>query len=410
MSVIEEPAVIEAERAAPSTARQRVAALALRARSGDLGALPVVLALIVIVSVFQAQNDRFLSPVNITNLCLQVAAVGTIAVGIYFVMIVGEIDLSVGSVSGVGGGLLAVLLVKNGIPAPLVVVVVLTAGVAIGLFHGTVVTRFGVPAFVATLAGLIGWQGVQLYLLGQSGTINLPQNAVTGLSSTFLPVGVGVLLSAAVVVIFLAAQLPELRSHRTVMSAGRPTWSGVAVRTGGIAVAMAAAVWTFAQDRGVPLSFVLFVTLVVITDVIVRRTRYGRHLLAVGGNREAARRVGIKVRRVELSAFMICSLLAAIGGILAASRLQSVGQSSGGGDVLLNAIAAVVIGGTSLFGGHGRAWSALLGILVIGSVSNGMDLLGLDSSVKFIITGGVLLIAVTVDALARRGRARTGRP
>jgi D-xylose transport system permease protein len=379
-----------------------------RIRGGQLGSLPVVVGLAVIWTYFQWRNNNFLSPLNLTNLSMQIAATGTIAVGVYFVLLLGEIDLAIGSVSGVTAAILVVVNVREGWDAIPAMAAALAAGAAIGLFHGFVFTRFGVPSFVVTLAGNIGWQGLQLKVLGKQGSINVPESDITKLASTFFDHTVGWGIAVAVVVLYLVSLLRQ-RRRRTLEGLPAGNVGAVVARVVFLAAILAVAVTWVNRDRGVPLIFMIFVAFVVIADLVTTKTRYGRMLFAVGGNAEAARRAGMPINLIRTSVFMISGFMAAAGGILAASRLLTVTQSSGGGDVLLNAIAAVVIGGTSLFGGRGRAYSALLGILVIGSISNGMDLLGLDSSVKLMITGAVLLAAVTVDALARRGREATGR-
>lgn len=380
-----------------------------RIGSGELGSLPVILGLAAIWAIFQSQNANFLTAGNITNLMLQVAATGTISVGIVLVLLLGEIDLSVGSVSGLCAAVMVVLNVSHGYNPVLAVVLGLLAGVAIGAFQGFVFTRFGVPSFVVTLAGLIGWQGLQLQVLGAQGTINLPYGTgISRLTSTFFADAIGWAIVVVIAVGYALAQLNEYRQRSRAGLRPRPV-AEIVARSVVVSAALLVAVYVLNRDRGVPLALVIFFGFVVLFDLVVRRTRYGRHILAVGGNVEAARRAGISVTGVRLSVFTICSTMAAAGGILAASRNISVTQSSGGGDVLLNAIAAAVIGGTSLFGGRGSAYSALLGILVIGSISNGMDLLGKSTPVKFMITGAVLLAAVILDSLARRGRQSSGR-
>ena len=380
-----------------------------RLRTGDLGALPVVIGLIVIWTYFQSQNDNFLSPGNITNLGLQLAATGCIAVGVVLVLLLGEIDLSVGVVSGVCASVMVVLSVNEGwgeIPA---IIAALLAGTAIGLLQGSIHTGFGVPSFVVTLAGLIAWQGVQLKVLGDQGTINIPfQGAIADLANTFLSDGFGWLVVIVGVVVYLAAQLWETRTRRGAGLRPRPLPEVIA-RTAALGVPAALAVYWFNRDRGLPLSVLIFVTFVVLFDLIIFKTRYGRSILAVGGNEEAARRAGIRVKVVRVTVFMIASTMAAVGGILEASRSFAVTTSSGGNDTLLIAIAAAVIGGTSLFGGRGSAHAALLGILVLASISNGLFLLSYSSADRFIITGVVLLIAVILDSVARRGRASAGR-
>jgi len=379
-----------------------------RVSQGEIGSLPVVAALILIAIVFQSLNPNFLTPRNLTNLVLQIAAMGTISVGVVLVLLLGEIDLSVGAVSGLCAAVMAVLNVKAGLPGALAVGVGVLAGAGIGLLQGVWITRFRVPSFVVTLAGLLGWQGLLLWVLGDTGTVNLTDPAITNLAGIFLGPRLGWLVGLGAVAVFLAS-LSRARGRRVAAGLGVGTTGALVARIvlvgGGILLALA----VLDAGRGVPLAMLILLGFVVAFDSVTTRTRWGRHVFAVGGNAEAARRAGIAVDRVRVLVFTLSATLAACGGILAASRLLAVNQSSGSGDVVLNAIAAAVIGGTSLFGGRGTIWSALLGALVIGSISNGMDLLALASSVKFMITGGVLLAAVTIDAVSRRGRQAAGR-
>lgn len=369
---------------------------------GGLGPLPVLLGLAAIWTVFTIANPRFLSAVNLTNMMLQIAAVGTISVGIVMVLLLGEIDLSVGSVSGFAAGVMAVLSVNSAMPAVPALIIGVLVGVAIGLFNGFVVTRFRVHSLVVTLAGLLGFQGALLYVLGEAGTVNLRNPIITGLAGTFFPPVVGWVLAALVIAAYAAS---GLLSRRGALAAGleRPL-TPVVARIFAVAVVVVVVVAVLNADRGLPLAIVIFLGFVVGFHLLTRKTRFGRYLYAIGGNAEAARRAGIKVERVRIAAFTLCSTLAAAGGLLAASRLLAVNQASGSGDILLNAIAGPVIAGTSLMGGRGSVWSALLGALVIGSISNGMDLLAFDSSIKFMITGAVLVVAATIDATSSRRR------
>jgi len=379
-----------------------------RISQGELGSVPVVVGLVLIWLTFYVANDRFLSAANLTNLMLQIAAMGTISVGIVLVLLLGEIDLSAGVVSGLCAAAMAILHVKQGwAPLPSLLAG-LAAGTAIGTFQGLWITRFRVPSFVVTLAGLLGWQGALLFVLGNTGTVNIYTPLITGLTGTFFEAAVAWPLAALAIVMHGGAVFLERRS-RAAAGLPLPLVRSAVGRVAVTAGAVLAAVAVFMEDRGLPLAVLIFVGLVAVVDLVLRRTRFGRHVLAVGGNAEAARRSGIRVERIRVTIFALGSTLAAAGGILAASRLLAVNQSSGSGDVLLNAIAAAVIGGTSLFGGRGSAWSALLGALVIGSISNGMDLLALSSSVKFMVTGAVLLVAASIDALSRRGRQAAGR-
>jgi len=380
-----------------------------RLAQGELGQVPVVVGLIVIWGIFWwASHGAFFNPLNLVNLALQMAAVGTIAVGVVFVLLLGEIDLTVGIVSGLCAAIMAVLNVKFGLPGPVAVAGGLAVGVAIGSIHGIWITRFGIPSFVVTLAGLIGWAGTLLFVLGSTGTINLVDPFIVGLAGTFFT-GVSAWLIGALFVAYIAGSGYLARRGRKAAGLRAEPLSFIAFRVVIVAIGTAGAIIVFSQDRGLPLSLVFLVGLIVVMDYIARRTRFGRMVFAVGGNAEAARRAGIPVRPVRIAVFVLASTFAAWGGILAASRLLAVNQSAGSGDVLLNAIASAVIGGTSLFGGRGTIWAALLGILVIQSISNGMDLLSFDPPVKQMITGAVLLAAVTVDAVARRGRAQAGR-
>jgi D-xylose transport system permease protein len=379
-----------------------------RLGQGELGTLPVIVGIALIWLIFWLANDRFLTPGNLTNLVLQLAATGTISLGVVLVLLLGEIDLSVGAVSGLSAAIMAVLNVKQGWPGWLAILAGLAAGAIIGAFQGFWVTRFRIPAFVVTLAGLLAWTGALLLVLGETGTVNLADEVITGLTSTFF-IPFDAWLVAVVVIVAYAAQKLWERRRRTAAGLPVPPVQLLVTRIVVIAVALLAGAAVLAADRGLPLALVIFIGLVVLVDLLIRRTRFGRHVLAVGGNAEATRRAGIRVDNVRLMVFTLASTLAAAGGILAASRLFAVNQSSGASDTLLNAIAAAVIGGTSLFGGRGSAYSALLGGLVIFSIQNGMNLLGVESSTKFMVTGGVLLLAATVDAVSRRGRQAAGR-
>jgi D-xylose transport system permease protein len=388
--------------------RGAVAGFRRRLAQGELGAVPVVLGIVVIWLVFWIANDRFLSAQNLTNLLLQTASTGTIAIGVVLVLLLGEIDLSVGAVSGLCAAIMAVLNVKHGVPGWLAILAGLAAGTAIGAFQGFWTTRFRIPAFVVTLAGLLAWTGALLFVLGETGTVNLSDKTITNLANTFFIPLDAWLLAVVVIVVYALAKLWERRS-RAAAGLPVPPMQLLITRIVVLAAVVLAAAAVLAADRGLPLALVIFVGLVVVVDLLIRRTRFGRHVLAVGGNSEAARRAGIQVDNVRLVVFMLASTLAAAGGVLGASRLFAVNQSSGASDTLLLAIAAAVIGGTSLFGGRGSAYSALTGGLVIFSINNGMDLLGVSSPTKFMVEGGVLLLAATVDAVARRGRQAAGR-
>ncbi|QQN62435.1 sugar ABC transporter permease [Bradyrhizobium diazoefficiens] len=381
-----------------------------RVRSGDLGSLPVVVGLLIICTAFQSLNPVFLAPDNLVNLLFDCSTVGVISLGIVCVLMVGEIDLSVGSVSGFSSALVGVLWVNQDWPVAVAIVTALGLGAAIGALYAFLFNRLGMPSFVSTLAGLLAWLGLQLYLLGSSGSINLPYGSPLvnfGQMLVMPPIVSYALAALAGVVLFATGYRMAARRRAAGLSAsslGRLLLKGALV-----VVVLEFIVYYLNLARGVPWMFGLFVALCVVMNYALKRTKWGRSMSAVGGNREAARRAGINVRRINTSAFMLCSTLAAAGGILAAARLASSSQQAGTGDVNLNAIAAAVIGGTSLFGGRGSAYSALLGIIVIQSIASGLTLLDLSSSLRYMITGAVLAVAVIVDSLARRSRASHGR-
>ncbi|WP_375001180.1 sugar ABC transporter permease [Aeromicrobium sp. CTD01-1L150] len=381
-----------------------------RVRGGDLGVLPVVVGLIVIWTVFQSLNSSFLSSANLGNLLMESAAVGVIALGVVCVLLVGEIDLSVGSVSGLSASVLAVTFVNQGWPLALGILASIGTGVVIGVVYAQIYTRFGVPSFVISLAGLLGFLGLQLNTLGRDGTINLPfDSAIVQFGQVwFVPAALSYVLVALAVAGYFLARWGRARQRQAAGLSFLPLRLLV-FQAVGLAGLLGVVVWYLNLARGVGWMFVLFVGLVLVMHYALTRTRWGRSVFAVGGGREAARRAGVNVTRVYLSVFMLCSAFAALGGVLAAGRLAAAAQSSGAADVNLNAIAAAVIGGTSLFGGRGSAFAALLGILVIASISSGLTLVNLDSSWRFMVTGAVLLIAVVLDSVARRSRVSAGR-
>jgi len=375
---------------------------------GDLVSLRVIFAIALIWIVFQSQNDRFLSATNLTNLFLQITPVALISVGVVMALLLGEIDLSIGAVSGLAASVMAVLNVKNGWDPTLAIIAGVLTGAAIGLGQGLLFTRFRIPSFVVTLAGLLAWQGALLQVLGGTGTVNLTNSSITNLANTFYSDAVGWIVAAAAIGVFALVTLGGyVRRHGSGVTA--EPLGLLLLRVGVFAAVAIVAVAIFNSDRGLPLAVLILLGFVVGFQLLTTRTTFGRHLFAVGGSAEAARRAGIRVDGMRVVAFTLCSSMAAVGGVMAASRLLAVNQSSGGSDLLLLAIAGPVIAGTSLFGGRGSVWSALLGAIVIGSISNGMDLLAFESSVKFMVTGGVLLAAVVVDALARMRRQEQGR-
>jgi D-xylose transport system permease protein len=379
-------------------------------KSGELGSLPIVIGLIIIAIVFQTQNDRFLTAGNFVNLIVQAAPYAVIAMGVTFALLLGEIDLSIGFVSGVGGVMTALLLTPDGnqLPTALVMVIVLAAGLGIGTLHGLIITKVGVPSFVVTLAGLLAWNGVVLLLIGSRGTVILQNDFVIGLANNFMADEAAWALMIVCSVLYAVVQLARVRARQRAGLQSDPLVI-VLLRIAGLAIALAIVVAVANEDRGVPYAMLVVAGLWVIWTFVLNRTRFGRHVYAVGGNAEAARRAGINVDNVRIACFAFCSLLAVLGGIILASRLRSVDTNTGGGQALLYPIAAAVIGGTSLFGGRGTMKAAILGALVMLSIDNGLGLLGLSSGTKFVLTGGVLLLAVTVDSISRRGRASSGR-
>ena len=381
-----------------------------RVRSGDLGMLPVAVGLVVISIVFSALNPVFLAPNNLVNLLFDCATVGVISLGIVCVLMLGEIDLSVGSMSGLSSAMVGVLWVNMGLPVAVGILAALVAGAVVGLLYAALYNRLGMPSFVATLAGLLALLGLQLYILGPTGSINLPYASAL--------VRFGQILIMPDWLSYVLALLPGLvmigrglrtRSQRLAANLSAQPMRALILKAVVLTAVLEAAMFYLNLGRGLPWMFALFVALAVLLNYALTRTQWGRSMFAVGGNKEAARRSGINVRRIYTSAFVLCSTLAALGGVLSASRLASSSQQAGTGDVNLNAIAAAVIGGTSLFGGRGSAYSALLGIIVIQAISNGLTLLNLSSSLRYMITGGVLAIAVIVDSLARRSRVSHGR-
>lgn len=379
-----------------------------RVTSGDLGSLPIILGLLLIAIIFQWQNQNFLTARNFVNLIVQMAGITTIAYGVVFVLLLGEIDLSIGYVSAVAAVAMTLLLREpGGWPwyAAMGAALIVVAG--IGLGQGLIITTFQVPSFVVTLAGLLAWNGVVLIMIGGAGTVIIQDNVVIGIANYFLPSIWGWILA----VVFLGGYAFMLvQRNFTRQKQGLPTTPMVilAAQLIGLTILTGIAVYVCNQDRGVPFVGLILLVFLVFFSYLAVRTPFGRYIYAVGGNKEAARRAGISVERIRILGFIISSVMAGCGGIILASRLRSVDTAAGGGNLLLNSIAAAVIGGTSLFGGSGRVSSAVFGALVIASVENGMGLLGLSSGVKFVITGLVLLVAVLVDAISRRSRSQSG--
>jgi D-xylose transport system permease protein len=379
-------------------------------RSGELGSLPIIVGIVLIAIYFQARNENFLTAGNIVNLIVQMASFAVIGMGITWVLLIGEIDLSIGFVSGVGGVIVAKLLLPGGssIPTAVALLAGLGAGLAIGMIQGAIFARLGVPSFVVTLAGLLIWNGVVLLLIGSSGTVVIQDKFVNGIANDFLSDGAAWIVLEGAVAAYAAVQILGIRSRR---KAGVPTdpLLIVAIRVAALAILVGAVIAIVNSNRGVPYVGLLVAALLMFWTYVAKKTRFGRHVYAVGGNAEAARRAGINVNMIRVACFGISGLMAALGGVILASRLSSVDTNAGGGDILLNSIAAAVIGGTSLFGGRGEIKGAVLGAVVIASIANGLGLLNVSSGTKFVVTGLVLLGAVMLDSISRKGREQSGR-
>ncbi len=390
----------------------------LRVRSGDLGSLPIILGFIIIAIIFGLAEPLFFSARNFVNLLLQMAAITSIAIGVVFVLLIAEIDLSIAYVSAVTAVVMVFLLRGPSpelpwavaMPWPVAIAGALAVALFIGFLQGSVVTKTGAHSFVVTLAGLLIWSGVVLILttsLSTAGILIIQDNVVIGIANEFFPLLWGWLLWGVTMIAYILSRISQ---RRTLQRENLPVGpiSVLLLQVVGLVAVTGFAVWYAYQDRGIPVVIVIVLLFLFIWTFIASRTRFGRYVYAVGGNPEAARRAGINVDRIRISVFMISSFMAGVGGIILASRLRSVSTGTGGGNLLLNAIAAAVIGGTSLFGGVGFVMSALLGALIIASVENGMGLLGLPSGVKFVVNGLVLLAAVLIDALSRRSRKSSG--
>lgn len=370
---------------------------------GDQTMAPVLLGLVLIAVFFQSQNDAFLSSRNISNLILQVSIVGIVAAGIVLVLLTGEIDLSVGSIAGVSAAVFAIMLEQRGASIWVALLALFATGIVIGVVNAFFTTIIGAPSFVVTLAALLGWQGVQLQIL-DSQTINVFDERVGELSTTFLAPATGWAFGLIVITFFAVPNLWDTVQRRRRGLEGS-TLLGTVARIAFVALVVLFVVGRLNQARGIPILGILFIAVVASLAVLMKRTRYGRYIYAVGNSREGARRAGVNVTAILASVFVLSGLLASLGGLVAVSREASATTLTGGGSFLLEVIAAAVIGGTSLFGGRGTVWSALLGALVIGSLSNGLDLMGQSGAVKLIVEGLILTVAISADALLRRRSA-----
>jgi D-xylose transport system permease protein len=387
-----------------------------RVRGGDMGSLPAVLGLVVLFIVFGLANERFMSALNLANLVTQAGSICVLAMGLVFVLLLGDIDLSAGVAGGVSACAMALVIADQGWPWWAAVLAGVVCGALIGLAIGALRAKLGIPSFVVTLAFFLGLQGVTLKLIGEGGSVRVDDPVIRGITIDNVPVTVGWAGALLVVVGFAGL---ELYRHRAKVRAGlHHSPIGVVVaRVAGVAVVTLGVTYLLSVNRsvnpnveirGIPYVLPIVGVLLIALTFVLTRTSYGRHIYAVGGNAEAARRAGVNVGRIRMSVFVVCSALAAVSGIIAASYGGKVSASSGAGNVLLYAVGAAVIGGTSLFGGKGRVLDAVIGGVVVATIANGLGLLNQSSYINFLVTGGVLLLAASVDAISRRRRSATG--
>ncbi len=417
MAIVESPAPATVPGSPTRSVGEHVADYFRRIRGGDLGSLPAVAGLVVLCIVFTALRPVFFSAINFANLFTQGAQVVVIAMGLVFVLLLGEIDLSAGFASGVCAAVLAVLLANWNWPWYGAVLASTATGVLIGLVLGSLVAKVRIPSFVVTLAAFLAFHGVALLMLKEGRNVSVTDPVIRSIENKNLPLWLSWALLALIVLGYLGVQLLRIRGRAARGLATDPL-ALVGLRVGVLAVVGGLAVYFLNIERsqnplrvslrGVPIVVPLILVLLLVWTFVLSRTSYGRHIYAVGGNAEAARRAGINVDRIRVSAFVICSGMASIGGIVAASRASSVDPNTGGSNILLYAVGAAVIGGTSLFGGKGRVLDAVLGGAVVAVIDNGMGLMGYSAGIKFVVTGIVLLLAAGVDALSRRRAAATG--
>ena len=383
-----------------------------RVKAGDIGALPAILGLVALCAIFGAMSDVFLTPGNFANLLTQAAAVIVIAMGLVFVLLLGEIDLSAGYAAGVSGAVLVILITNHEVAWYVAFPISIMVGALLGFVLGSLVARIGIPSFVVTLAAFLAFQGLLLLLAGEGGTIRIEDKTILAVENSNLSPLLSWVFFIVVAVAYVATGLNRLNTRRR---AGLKTelvklW---VIKTASLLVITGGAVFALNVERsnnpqlvslkGIPYVVPLILFLLAVGTFVLGRTAFGRHIYAVGGNAEAARRAGINVKRVRISAFVICSSLAAVAGMIFASRQNSISPTTGGSSTLLYAVGAAVIGGTSLFGGKGKMRDAILGGLVVAVIDNGMGLLGYAAGIKFIVTGLVLLVSAGVDAVSRRG-------
>ncbi|MGZ4334876.1 MAG: sugar ABC transporter permease [Gaiellaceae bacterium] len=393
------------------TVRGAARAYLEKLKAGDVGSLPVILGMVIITIIFTSKVSVFFTAVNFNNVIVQMAGFALIAIGVVFVLLIGEIDLSIGYVSGLCGVCVAWFQdpgTGHTVPGLVAILFAICLGAFVGLVQGSFVAFLGVPSFVVTLAGLLAFQGVIIKWIGSQAAIGIQDHYVNDTANYFLPRPAGWIVAAVISVGFGLSIVGGMVSRRRAgLPVGNPLLA--AIRVGFVALIAFVVVGIENRDRGVAFAGLLVVAMIVFWTFVARRTTFGRHVYAVGGNAEAARRSGINVPFIRICVFMISGAMAALGGVVLAARLSGVDLQAGGGSTLLDAIAAAVIGGTSLFGGRGRVVAALLGMVLIRTIANGLGLLGSSSATEYIITGLILLAAVTLDTILRRRLERSGR-
>ena len=390
-----------------------------RVRGGDVGPLPAILGLAVLLVIFSVlRPDTFTNSFNFANLLIQSAPVIVIAMGLVFVLLIGEIDLSAGFTAGVAGATLGVVSTNHGWPWWIGVLLCLATGAFIGLVIGVLVARVGIPSFVVTLAGFLALQGILLKIIGEGGTIRIQSETVLAIMAKNMPIWLGWTMYVVLMLVYAAVTYRGLATRRArgLVTTSTSVWLAKILT---MAVLLGICTYYLNQERsrnpavssikGVPIVIPVVLAILVLFTLLLNRTVFGRHVYAVGGNAEAARRAGINVPRIKMLCFVLCSTTAAAAGVLLASRVNSVTPTTGGGETLLYAVGAAVIGGTSLFGGKGKMRDAIIGALVVAVIANGLGLLGQKADVNFLVTGGVLLLAASVDAISRRRRSSAGR-
>jgi len=382
-----------------------------KVKSGDIGSLPAVLGLIVLCGIFGVMSEFFFSNRNFANLLTQASPVIVIAMGLVFVLLLGEIDLSAGYASGVCGAVLVLLVTNHGFAWYAALPICIVCGAVLGLLMGSLVSRVGIPSFVVTLSAFLAFQGILLLLAGEGGTIPIADKTILAVENSNLTPIQGWLMYLTISIAYVLSGLNRINSRRRAGLKAELLNLWILKTTSLLAIT-GAAVYALNQERGnpplistrgIPVVVPIILAILLAGTFLLGNTAFGRHLYAVGGNAEAARRAGINVKRVRTIAFVICSSLAAVAGMLFASRMNSISPSTGGSSTLLYAVGAAVIGGVSLFGGKGKMRDAILGGLVVAVIDNGMGLLGYGAGIQFMVTGAVLLVSASIDAISRRG-------